>query len=429
MSYSNRRPYYGLKLSVADLFRESVRFLKQSNTKESASEKPYLEASYPKMHLRPPGFWFKGKGAGGEGELASTTGIARTVYDTARCSWSIFRSGQCIEGNQVITLNASFFWKAEFNFIASIMEDTIGGVTLSMLPGAVAGAWDEQDFQLHFPEGSEGTVTVCGSASAYSLLSQTFETTVAGMPIGMHLAGGAIYMKEKHQQIPAKLLSSTYGTVSENCGCIDIESSCDPCLSTTAMSWDDAASSDTVARSNSVTVAVQDGVGPYNWTVSGTGFTLDNAQTVGVSNTLNADAVACGSATVTVTDDCGSVTGYVRCTTGAWTLQAWSCPIPGAWTSHVGGSFERISGQYKVIQVVAACYGLGAGESCDNIGGCNGKGTCNDYTECIDWLCSDVNAGWYNCADWCCGLGAVDCSSASGFCYDNASLTLYKWTC
>jgi len=53
--------------------------------------------------------------------------------------------------------------------------------------------------------------------------------------------------------------------------------------------------------------------------VSGAGFSLTSAETDGLTNTLEADGTACGSATITVTDDCGeSCTGYVRCTTGRW---------------------------------------------------------------------------------------------------------------
>jgi hypothetical protein len=52
--FSNRRPYYGLKLSIADFFREPVRYIKQSNTKESQLEKPYLIGEYSKMHLKLP---------------------------------------------------------------------------------------------------------------------------------------------------------------------------------------------------------------------------------------------------------------------------------------------------------------------------------------------------------------------------------------
>ena len=101
----------------------------------------------------------------------------------------------------------------------------------------------------------------------------------------------------------------------------------------TGIAW--AAGSDaTIVREATAAVAITDSLGtkgsPYSWSVSGTGFTLDNAVTTGLTNTLNADATACGTATITVTG-CGStvVTGYVRCTTGQWVVKS-SCGLDGS---------------------------------------------------------------------------------------------------
>ena len=64
---------------------------------------------------------------------------------------------------------------------------------------------------------------------------------------------------------------------------------------------------------------------PYNWSVSGTGFHFNSASgpTAATTNAdletlqLWADDTACGTATITVTDNCeGTDTDYVRCTTG-----------------------------------------------------------------------------------------------------------------
>jgi hypothetical protein len=48
---SNRKPYYDLKTSQRDFFTEHVRFIHESNTIESAFEKPYYDDQYNKMHL------------------------------------------------------------------------------------------------------------------------------------------------------------------------------------------------------------------------------------------------------------------------------------------------------------------------------------------------------------------------------------------
>uniref|UniRef100_A0A6M3L8D6 Uncharacterized protein n=1 Tax=viral metagenome TaxID=1070528 RepID=A0A6M3L8D6_9ZZZZ len=91
------------------------------------------------------------------------------------------------------------------------------------------------------------------------------------------------------------------------------------CTADAAMAWDDAGSDDTVARSATANIAITGTNSPFTWSVSGTGFTLDYATTEGLGNVLNADAAACGTATITVTGcDDVSTTGYVACTTGVW---------------------------------------------------------------------------------------------------------------
>ena len=105
----------------------------------------------------------------------------------------------------------------------------------------------------------------------------------------------------------------------------------------------------TVARSASKSIAVLDpggNCGPFSWGVTGTGFTLDNPTTAGLSNTLNADATACGVATVTVTGcDSTVVTAYVRCSEGS----VWTSSDPSKdWTSDdqptVDGTCNSASG-------------------------------------------------------------------------------------
>lgn len=432
MPYSNRRPYYGLKLSIGDFFRESVRYLKESNTKESTSEKPYLEEGYPKMHLRPPGFWYKRKPyipGGNFGEISNgNPGLAHIIFGEAACYWNILNPPYCIKEDQIITITADYFFKADFNFIANIVADSIG-VTLSQLPGEEGRAWDDQDFKVSFPENADGEVVICGFASAYVLISQTFEVIVAGMPVGIHLVDGGLVPIERGQTRKSPvLLKANYGTKGANCGCITIKSSCDPCTGITPLSWDSGASATTVARNASVTVAVQDGLGPYNWTVSGTGFSLATAQTSGVSNTLIAGAAACGSATISVTDQCsGSVINYVRCTTGQWGNVTAGCILGGVPDSNVNGSMEKISGKYKQQQIIAGCSGT-------EIGGCDatdcsaycGSGGCINCTSCLDWICSDTNLGNTQCGEWCCSYGACDEGS---FCAGNSLLRYWEWIC
>ena len=54
MSYSARKPYLKLKQSIVDLFQAPIRYLKESSTKESQFEKPYMDEDYQAMHLDLP---------------------------------------------------------------------------------------------------------------------------------------------------------------------------------------------------------------------------------------------------------------------------------------------------------------------------------------------------------------------------------------
>ena len=54
----------------------------------------------------------------------------------------------------------------------------------------------------------------------------------------------------------------------------------------------DPANPQTIDRNNTITISVIGGNPPYTWSVSGTGFTLANTTTTGLSNTLTADATA-----------------------------------------------------------------------------------------------------------------------------------------
>jgi len=86
-----------------------------------------------------------------------------------------------------------------------------------------------------------------------------------------------------------------------------------------------------INRNATLPVRVINGTYPYSWSVSGTGFSVDTTAE-GLSNTLSADATACGAATVNVIDSDGSSTeGYVRCTAGSWVNNFTIDSIPEGW--------------------------------------------------------------------------------------------------
>jgi hypothetical protein len=184
----------------------------------------------------------------------------------------------------------------------------------------------------------------------------------------------------------------------------------------TGIAWDDAESADTIAREASVTVAISDSNGtrgsPYSWSVSGVGFTLDEAETTGLTNTLNADDTACGAATITVTG-CGgtSVTGYVRCTTGRWgnrTQYGIDCPAGGnsngCGNTHFNGGAPLIENKWQLFRIhwcyntdynCAQCAGncpdncgIGNIKACPKCTNLPAAGHCLvNYVQEDEWIC------------------------------------------
>lgn len=163
-----------------------------------------------------------------------------------------------------------------------------------------------------------------------------------------------------------------------------------------AVSFDDDNTADTIARSSSISVYIENGCPPFDWTVSGTGFTLGSAQTDERVNTLTADGSACGSATITITDDCGnSDTGYVRCTEGTWTdgdNYCYKAPTTASWTNYTTPSGNQ---RYKVVLLQVVFGGL----ACDAANFCFYEGVAiglNDPAIFVNYIkCESDNQYWY----------------------------------
>jgi len=103
-----------------------------------------------------------------------------------------------------------------------------------------------------------------------------------------------------------------------------------------------------VVRENSVVVNVSANGTPLTWSVAGTGFTLEHAETAGTGNVLHADETACGAATITITDCDGNVAvGFVRCTEGQWVFKSNTCGMSG-----IAGTVYSLA-QYQYFKVRA----------------------------------------------------------------------------
>ena len=392
--FSNRRPYYGLKLSIADFFREPVRYLKQSNTQESMLEKPYLVDEYPKMHLNLPGFQHKPKERPGFSRPiavgAQGGGVAYIDFGEADCHWEIVRAEGCLSEPIIITMSAEHFFHAEFDFVAQIAKDTIG-VTLSQLPGTEAFGWDDQDYKLTFPEDASGSVTICGFASTNTLISQTFEVVVAGMPVGLRFVGGGLTTTEHGQQGPASLLKSSYGTKGANCGCIEISSDCEEeeeeCSCTTESI---GYTTQQMSVDEVQTLTVTDSVGEcvYDWEISSGGGSLSSSTGTSVDYTApSANAECASNPTITLSvggDTCDALQIAVNAVTGWDEAYRQDCPTESGYCILFGGKKQcvRETESYR-------CNGL------LKPGGCSyhDPAVCGGISCSIDSECSGCSVG------------------------------------
>jgi len=186
---------------------------------------------------------------------------------------------------------------------------------------------------------------------------------------------------------------------------------------------------DVINRNGSLVVSVIDGAHPYNWSVSGTGFSVDTAAT-GSSNTLAADDTACGVAEINVSDGNESSTkGYVR-EEGSGASKWYEipiivpCPIPGPAMEIDGwNNITRIQGKYKIFQSYASCNWYGSGD-------CGEPSSCSrQFLEgkCIDIESVCANQGKIVFDEWCCGQD--NGTAKMGYELKNPYYHTYEWGC
>lgn len=167
------------------------------------------------------------------------------------------------------------------------------------------------------------------------------------------------------------------------------------CTQDPDLEYDTVNSAETVDRNGSAALVVIGNNAPFTWSVSGSGFSLENeGQPTGPTNTLYADDMACGAATITVTGCDGTIaTGYVRCISGHW-VQTYSC------NASFCGAFCHIEGKYMTLESI--CY-AGGPDDCQFC-----QAPCNDTPHHDYWL-SLVPPGNYAC--W------------------STSTLIYEWEC
>ena len=205
------------------------------------------------------------------------------------------------------------------------------------------------------------------------------------------------------------------------------------CENVYPMTWDTDLSGTTIIQNGSCAVAILGGFGPYKWAVSGTGFSMQTASTPidGRTNVLLADGTACGVAIVTVTDNCGNtVTGDVRCTTGAWVeiSENTNCVYGGEETSYscrgtfVTSDHTREGTRYKCMSTYVSYIIHSA-----NCGDC--------YSPCTYGTCRTCEPCVIGRIDYCYPMtGEFPCGVHPGvpgytYCFCESGFTCHEWRC
>ena len=192
------------------------------------------------------------------------------------------------------------------------------------------------------------------------------------------------------------------------------------CDTECTLAWDSDTSISTIGRNTSGVVAVTDSPGdpPYQWAVSGTGFTLQAEETQTVGNTLITDGSACGHAIITVTNANGcSTTGSVNATEGsAWIYQGAYCGLSGVAAVTTYSSYGYIqlllTDGYKQQWQQLNMYG-GGNFFYEDAGG---PPYCSLPSPCEEWIQLTCGGAGTYCLDFVFGpaLPELSCLAASG---------------
>jgi hypothetical protein len=177
------------------------------------------------------------------------------------------------------------------------------------------------------------------------------------------------------------------------------------------------------------------GRGSYTWTVSGSGFFLDQAGTLKTLITNSPDITlytigACGTGTITIKDGCSTIVGYVRSTNGRWVTidPPMECLSGGIESGSVPNmhlyTWEMETPRYSQQQ---DSYGGGLLVITAHTLSCSETPTKSDYqAEADAWcnsICDSIPFNNSKCSSdpYCAGSVFSECISDvtiySGFCY------------
>jgi len=316
---------------MIDFFSGYSRFIKQSLTKESVAEKPYLEGEYPQMHLNLPEFkkpkWTPPKISA----FPESAGLLRThtiKYLKPSCAldtWNMeeeYKPGDIIhfEGDFDIPASAP---RSQGTMIRWELSCSSKFVLLRMIKDDSRNYGQKPTFEAEILESiTDSSIIVCAKAFVSGIVSSRTWSTIGGLPISMQYKGGlSPFILVSAGDQPVWLSGRTYAATNYNCGCFEVD------ILLAIFEWDSENSILVLGISDSGTVYVLGGEGPYNWALTheyGQGFSFDivggipilEEETEIKENIVSTDITAYGRTLITVTDaKAVEVTGRVH---GNW---------------------------------------------------------------------------------------------------------------
>jgi hypothetical protein len=418
--YVGKKPYFHKMHTVTDAMMD-----RRTRPKHSESKKPYMEDSYPDMEYSfdpwdprfprtppgtPPEF---PTNPGDPPILPGTDDPKKNHPDFLGCEFfpgfiSPIRltPGELGYAKLVIGLGEASIKEIYVEGPASLFQ--------SNSPGNIAAAKRSNSWTW--------TVIVKAWDSAQIAAHPTYRNMEGDIPILITVKTGSYGMANEPGKPYTQGVCTALGFVQQ-------------CVDPPELVWDDTGSATTIGQNDSVAIAATGGQGPYKWIVSGSGFSLAATVTQTASNTLSSNASACGSATITVKDDCGQdAQGFVLVdTVGVWaSLGNNICPICGArdgvdYGLSAWGRHYRYDGKWMCESIIEKsdnasyptcepCTGFCGADACDGLAPCS---------PCIDGPVT-LEGGYYE--------GSVPCITELDYpywavCVCTGRTTGYEWRC
>lgn len=318
--------FTGSRIGIAQLnayLKTTSEESKEDNVDIQISDKSQITDDYPPD-------WDQGDDDGGYEEPGGFDDDWEDKNDTSLCLQTDGTRVECGSGERCCSDGDTTGCHPE--------SECVGGDIDPCWPASIDGEPNASVLQSRFDTGLEYGCTceeMCNNEFSIYETTQDYDGASGNKISALALAacaceeGSAEYW-EKYAELKAEALQECIN----NCQC------------SKGLEWDTDNNPETILKGQSVQISVLNGLSPFQWEVSGNGYSLAAAETeIGVNIVSCVDGL-CGTdfdvtVSVTVTDACGAtVTGTLRNTQGQWVVISSCGNLDGTQT-------QRVEGQYR----------------------------------------------------------------------------------